>query len=79
MRWFRTSARMPICSGDLAGEDGFLLRCFAAHPGHFELSIHSSDEFSGREGFCEVVVGSGFDTFNAGLFAGTSGKHNDGD
>ena len=64
---------------DLHGQRCFLFGGFAAHACHLQLRIDARDQFAGGERFGEVVIGAGFDTFNARLFAGARREHDDGD
>ena len=64
---------------DLHRQRCLLFRGFAAHPRHFQLCFDTRNQFAGREGLGEVVVGSGFNAFDAGLFTGARREHDDGD
>src|SRR6266481_5119227 len=43
-----------------------------------QYGLHASEQFSDREGFCDVVIGPEFETHNLIHFLAARGKHDDG-
>ena len=65
------------CLPNLPVERRLLRDGLFAQAGHLQLRFNAGHEFARGEGLDEVVVRAGVDAFNARLFSGSGGKHDD--